>query len=81
MRAGIPVVASNAGPLPEVLGDAALLIDPGDADELASSLARVLDDEQLRRQLSERGRARVARYGWDGSVERFAATYRALGRR
>ncbi|HEV3451061.1 MAG TPA: glycosyltransferase family 1 protein [Acidimicrobiia bacterium] len=81
MRAGIPVVASNAGPLPEVLGDAALLIDPGDADELASALARVLDDEQLRRQLSERGRARVARYGWDGSVERFAATYRALGRR
>jgi glycosyltransferase involved in cell wall biosynthesis len=81
MQAGIPVVASNAGPLPEVLGDGAVLIDPADADELAGAIGRLLQDDEARQQLTGRGRARVSRYGWDRSVDRFAATYRALARR
>lgn len=81
MQAGIPVVASNAGALPEVLGDGALLIDPASADELRIALARLLDDDEARQRLAQRGRARVARYGWDRAVQRFVDTYRELAGR
>jgi glycosyltransferase involved in cell wall biosynthesis len=78
MQLGVPVVASDRGSLPEVLGDAALLVDPADPERLQGALARALDDEPTRRQLIERGRARAAAYGWDRSVEQFVATYRRL---
>jgi glycosyltransferase involved in cell wall biosynthesis len=78
MQLGVPVVASDRGSLPEVLGDAALLVDPADPERLQAALARALDDEPTRRQLVERGRARAAAYGWDASVEQFVATYRRL---
>jgi glycosyltransferase involved in cell wall biosynthesis len=81
MQAGIPVVASNAGALPEVLGDGALLTDPTDADGLGQALALLLDDDEARRQLTQRGRARVARYGWDRALPRFVDTYRTLAQR
>ena len=61
MACGTPVVASNAGALPEVLGDAALLVDPCDEDALAEALrAAATDDGTLRR----RGLARAAPYSW-----------------
>lgn len=78
MQAGIPVVASNAGSLPEVLGDAAVLTDPADVDALAAALEEVLQDDSRRRCLIDRGHRRVHRYGWDQTVERFVATYRSL---
>ncbi len=78
MRAGVPVVAARAGSLPEVLGDAALLPDPTDVDAVAAALTEVLDDEATRARLVERGRARVARYRWDESADRFVDVYRRL---
>jgi glycosyltransferase involved in cell wall biosynthesis len=62
MAAGTPVVSSDATAIPEVCGDAALLVDPTDVDAIADAMGRVLQDEDLRRQLRERGRARAATF-------------------
>jgi alpha-1,3-rhamnosyl/mannosyltransferase len=78
MQCGVPVVASSAGPLPEVLGDAALLPDPADVNAIAADLARALEDEELRARLVAEGHARVARFDWSGSAEEFARLYERL---
>jgi glycosyltransferase involved in cell wall biosynthesis len=65
MSAGVPVVASDAGSLPEVLGDAALLTPVGDPSALADALSAVLDDDSLRQRLVAAGLDHVARYSWD----------------
>jgi glycosyltransferase involved in cell wall biosynthesis len=65
MVAGIPVVASARGALPEVIGDAGLLVDPEDAQRFADAMARVLADGPLRRDLVARGIARAKAFSWD----------------
>jgi glycosyltransferase involved in cell wall biosynthesis len=65
MAVGIPVVTTRAGALPEVLGDAAAFVEPGDGEGLAGALANLLTDGQQRTALIERGRARAAHYSWD----------------
>ncbi len=62
MAVGTPVLASNTSTMPEILGDAALLVDPLDVQALASGLARLSSDTALRATLRERGFARVKRY-------------------
>jgi glycosyltransferase involved in cell wall biosynthesis len=64
MSLGIPAVASNAGALPEVAGDGALLVDPGDAPGLCRALAELLEIPGLARRVAERGRARAAEFTW-----------------
>jgi alpha-1,3-rhamnosyl/mannosyltransferase len=59
MACGTPVVCARAGALPEVAGDAALYVDPTDARSIAAGLARILEDEALRRELASRGLARA----------------------
>lgn len=59
MACGTPVVCARAGALPEVAGDAALYVDPTDAQSMAAGLARILEDEALRRELTSRGLARA----------------------
>ncbi len=59
-----PVVCSDTTSLPEIAGDAALLIDPTSPEALAHALSRVLTDVKLRRSLVERGRRRVTRFSW-----------------
>jgi glycosyltransferase involved in cell wall biosynthesis len=78
MQAGTPVVAATAGALPEVLGDAALLPDPTDVDDIANSLTQVLEDEDLRRMLIQRGAERVDSYRWDRAVPEYVAAYQRL---
>lgn len=65
MSAGVPVVATDTGSLPEVVGSGADLVPVGDADALAASLARALADDGHRRELVARGREAVARHSWD----------------
>jgi alpha-1,3-rhamnosyl/mannosyltransferase len=76
MAAGVPVVATRAGALPETLGDAAVLVDPGDVDALAGAIGEVAGDDALRRDLVQRGRARAARYSWDRCAGELLALYR-----
>ena len=64
MCAGIPVVAAAAGALPEVLGDAALLVAPHDVDGLAAALLQVIDDSAVRERLIVAGRLQVDKYNW-----------------
>jgi len=65
MRAGVPVVATRAGSLPEVLGDAALMVDAGDHDGLVAALDACVADDSLRARLQEAGVAWSARFSWD----------------
>jgi glycosyltransferase involved in cell wall biosynthesis len=82
MRAGVPVVATRAGSLPEVLGDGALLVDVGDHDGLVEALATCLGDEVERRRLIAAGAAWSARYSWERCGDGLEALYRdaAAGR-
>lgn len=75
-EAGLPVACSNAAALPEVAGDAAVLFDARDPQEMAQAIVQVWEDEDLRHELATRGRSRAARWSW----EDVARTYRALYR-
>lgn len=81
MTIGLPVVASNRGALPEVVGSAGILVEPDDAEALAAAIERVLDDAAFSREMSEAGVRRAARFTWDSSAERLYAAYRAADRR
>ena len=81
MGAGVPVVASSGGALPEVLGDAALLPNPFDVDAVSDALARALSDDGLRSRLRDLGFERVARYTWPDATDELARLYERLGTR
>ena len=65
MACGTPVVCSNASSLPEVVGDAAVLVDPLDVERLAAAMERVLGDEELRAKLIERGFEQARKFSWE----------------
>lgn len=76
MARGCPVVATNAGSLPEVIGDAGLLVEPRRPRALAAAIARVLDDEELNSSLRHAGRERAKQFGWRDAGEALLAAYR-----
>ncbi len=78
MARGVAVVASRRSAIPEVTGDAALLVDPEDVDELGSALARLAEDEALRTDLIRRGKQRAAESPWEAAVERTWRVYAEL---
>jgi glycosyltransferase involved in cell wall biosynthesis len=81
MACGTPVVASNSSSLPEVVGDAGLVVAPDDVEGLAAALLRLLGDQALREELRERGLAQARRFSWTETAERTLAVYRrAAGR-
>lgn len=75
MANGTPVITSNVSSLPEVVGDAALLIDPMDADSIANAMYRVLHEPELRAELVRRGHERVKAFSWERSVARTHEIY------
>ena len=77
MSAGVPVVASNRGSLPEVLGDAGALVDAHDSEALAAALARAIEDEGYARACAERGLARAATYSWTRTAAAMRDAYKA----
>jgi glycosyltransferase involved in cell wall biosynthesis len=79
MAAGIPVVATTAGSLPEILGDAALLVVPGDHVALAEAIQRVLMDSVLSSGLVEKGILRAADFTVDAMTHDFTRLYQDLG--
>ncbi|MCJ7436639.1 MAG: glycosyltransferase family 4 protein [Acidimicrobiia bacterium] len=81
MAAGVPVVATTAGAVPEISGDAALLADPLDPDVLADQLTRAICDEQLRADLITRGHARVREFSWGRAADEFVELYRRVATR
>jgi glycosyltransferase involved in cell wall biosynthesis len=81
MALGVPVVATAAGAIPEVVGDAAVLVPPGDADALAGGILEVLTDRVGRDRLVAAGRARAQAYRWSDTASAFLALYRELAGR
>ncbi|MEY4679544.1 MAG: hypothetical protein RLZZ276_1193 [Pseudomonadota bacterium] len=77
MACGTPVVAGRAGSIPEVVGDAALLVDPGDPDAIAAAMRRIDGDDGLRARLVADGLARAAALRWPSCAEATLAVYRA----
>ncbi len=83
MGYGVPVLCSDAGSLPEVAGDAALMFKSGDAEDLAGKLRQMASDGALRKQLMERGASRLAQFSWDkcaaGMMDAFGRAARKAG--
>ena len=77
--AGVPVVTSNVSSLPEVAGEAAILIDPADTDAIAAAITELMGDEDLRAVLSAAGVARAARFTWESTARATAAILRRTG--
>ena len=75
MASGTPVVTSNVSSLPEVVGDAAVLVDPYSAEAIADGIISVLRSTHLRGELRERGLKRVKEYSWARSVQRVREIY------
>lgn len=80
MACGTPVIASNQAAVPEVAGDAAVLVDPYRVGELAGAIERVLADPALRARLRAGGLARAATFSWEETARRTAEVYRAAAR-
>jgi len=78
MACGVPVVSSSTSSLPEVAGDAALLVPPDDVSGWADAITRVWNDASLRGQLRERGRAQAARFTWENAAQQTSEVYRQI---
>jgi glycosyltransferase involved in cell wall biosynthesis len=78
MACGAPVVTSKTSSLPEVVGDAALTVDPHNIDELAAAILRLLKDEPLREELRQKGYERAQLYTWPKSAQKMLDVYQRL---
>jgi len=65
MRAGVPVISSDQGSLPEIYGSAAIYFDPHDVDSMAEAILKVVQDRSLQEKLIEQGRQRVNQFSWE----------------
>jgi glycosyltransferase involved in cell wall biosynthesis len=79
MAAGVPVVTSDVSALPEVAGDAALLVDPGDVEAIADGMRRLVEDPGLRARLAEAGSRRADRFTWERTASETAAALHRAG--
>ncbi len=78
MAWGVPVVTSNRSALPEVAGDAALLVDPQDVEAIAAALLELATRQELREELIVRGRERAASFTWEAAVAKTWSVYAEL---
>lgn len=78
MACGAPVITSNISALPEVVGNAALQVDPHDTAALAEAIMRLLRDEQLREELRQRGYQHIQHYTWTEAAHKMLAIYSKL---
>jgi glycosyltransferase involved in cell wall biosynthesis len=75
MACGTPVVCSNTSSLPEVVGDAAVMALPLDVDALAEAMGQVLEDQQLRLTLVQKGFAQAAQFTWERSARKLVECF------
>jgi len=78
MACGAPVITSNTSSLPEIVGDAALLIDPHNTGELSAAIMRILQDKSLQEDLRQKGYERVKQYTWPVSARKMLSIYQKL---
>jgi glycosyltransferase involved in cell wall biosynthesis len=75
MACGLPVITTARGALPEVAGEAAVMVDPLDADDIAQGIQRVIDDRSFHRALRARGLERARRFSWSKTAEQTRQVY------
>jgi len=78
MTCGAPVVTSNCSSMPEVAGDAALLVDPSSEQEISDAMWRVIDDKELARKLRVLGKKRAQQFSWEKTAEKVYKVYQSL---
>jgi glycosyltransferase involved in cell wall biosynthesis len=78
MACGAPVVSSSASSLPEVVGDAGVLVDPSDVEGLCSALCQLLEDEPRRQALAAAGRVRAQTFSWRRTASETVQVYREV---
>jgi len=78
MACSCPVITSNCSAMPEVAGDAALLVDPHDSAQIAQAIHQVLTDEPTRQKLIEKGRCRAQQYSWEKAASEVTMVYRQV---
>jgi glycosyltransferase involved in cell wall biosynthesis len=78
LACGTPVIASNRGSLPEIVGDGGLLLEPDDVEGLATAMGKLLSDDKLRKDLREKGLAHAARFSWEKTARETLAVYREI---
>ncbi len=78
MACGAPVITSNISSLPEVVGDAALLINPRNTGELSAAILRILQDTSLQQELRQKGFERVKQFTWSASARKMLSVYQNL---
>jgi glycosyltransferase involved in cell wall biosynthesis len=81
MACGTPVVASNVSSLPEVVGDAAMVVNPENVFDIARGIREILLDEFLRRRCVQLGLQQLGRFSWRQTASQVADTYRAVAPR
>lgn len=80
LACGTPVIASNRGSLPEIVGDGGLLLEPDDVEGLTGAIEKLLKDDTLWGDLRERGLAHAARFSWEKTARETLAVYREIGK-
>lgn len=75
MSCGVPVITSNTSSLPEVTGDAAILVDPDDVDQLAGAMEKVLSDVSLKEELRRKGLERAKQFSWEKTAKETLRVY------
>ena len=80
MNCGTPVIVSNTSALPEVVGDAAMMIDPHDIDGLTVAMWRLLTEEELRQDLVDKGFKRAKNFSWLEAAKKTMEVYHKIGR-
>lgn len=78
MACGVPVVTSNTSSMPEIAGDAALLVDPNNPGEIAGAIGRLLSDKELYGSLSQKGIEQAARFSWENMAQQVLNHYHSF---
>ncbi|MFQ5796088.1 MAG: glycosyltransferase family 4 protein, partial [Candidatus Bipolaricaulia bacterium] len=78
MACGAPVIGSNRCSVPEIIGDAGLIVDPDDIEELAKAIYRVLTDQELRERLIQKGYERVKMFTWEKAAEEMLKVFKEI---
>jgi len=76
MQCGVPVIASNTSSLPEVVGDAGIMLDPQDVEGLSRAMKELITNVYFNEELARRSAEQAARFKWDRCVEETTAAYR-----
>lgn len=80
MAAGCPVVASNVSSIPEVIGNAGLLFNPNDQNDLAEKIEKILNDKELVKNLVEKGKTRARQFTWEAMADTIYKAYTGLSK-